>query len=108
MPIRAEMKVLYPENWKEISERIRRRGGNACEWCRAWNHAPHPVTGSIVVLTCAHLNHDPTDNSETNLASLCQRCHNRHDAKHRAQTRRYGVTAGQGNLFEGGESKREA
>jgi hypothetical protein len=33
-----------------------------------------------VVLSCAHLNHDPTDNRDRNLAALCQRCHMIHDA----------------------------
>jgi hypothetical protein len=33
-----------------------------------------------VYIACAHLNHDPTDNSGRNLAALCQRCHMIHDA----------------------------
>lgn len=37
-----------------------------------------------IVLTVAHLDHDPTNNALDNLRALCQRCHNRHDAKHRA------------------------
>ncbi len=40
--------------------------------------------GIKVVLTVAHLNHDITDNTDGNLAALCQRCHLRHDAKHHA------------------------
>jgi hypothetical protein len=32
-----------------------------------------------VVLTIAHLNHDVTDNRDTNLKALCQRCHLNHD-----------------------------
>jgi hypothetical protein len=28
-----------------------------------------------IVLTCAHLDHDPTNNADDNLAALCQRCH---------------------------------
>ena len=39
-----------------------------------------------IVLTVAHLNHDPTDNREENLKALCQRCHLRYDAKlHQAE-----------------------
>lgn len=37
-----------------------------------------------IVLTTAHLNHDTTDNSDENLAALCQLHHLRHDAKHHA------------------------
>jgi hypothetical protein len=40
--------------------------------------------GIRVVLTVAHLNHDITDNSDGNLAALCQRCHLRHDSQHHA------------------------
>jgi len=42
----------------------------------------------VVVLTVAHLNHQPEDCRPENLQALCQRCHNRHDAAHRAETRR--------------------
>jgi 5-methylcytosine-specific restriction endonuclease McrA len=42
----------------------------------------------IIVLTVAHLNHDPRDNRPENLQALCQRCHNRHDRAHRAETRK--------------------
>lgn len=39
-----------------------------------------------IVLTVAHLDHDPTNCADDNLAALCQRCHLRHDAKHHAET----------------------
>jgi hypothetical protein len=41
-----------------------------------------------IVLTVAHLNHDITDNSPSNLACWCQMHHLRYDAKHHAQTAR--------------------
>ncbi len=41
-----------------------------------------------IVLTIAHLDHDPRNNDPENLRALCQRCHNRHDAAHRAANRR--------------------
>lgn len=41
-----------------------------------------------VVLTVAHLNHNTLDNKLNNLAALCQRCHLRYDAPHRAQRRK--------------------
>ena len=48
----------------------------------------HPTNKCItIVLTVAHLNHNINDNRDENLRALCQRCHNRHDAEHRKQTR---------------------
>lgn len=35
-----------------------------------------------IVLTVAHLDHDPTNNADDNLAALCQKCHLAYDAKH--------------------------
>lgn len=44
------------------------------------------VRTTYVVLACAHLNHDPSNNAAANLAALCQRCHMLHDAaEHRWQ-----------------------
>jgi hypothetical protein len=90
MPIRAERRELYPKDWKAISLAIRERAGWRCEGspsypdCRAEHGRPHPVTGSIVVLTCAHLDHDPTNVGPANLRAWCQRCHNTYDNPHRA------------------------
>lgn len=80
MPIRPENKARYPKDWPAISRRIREREGNRCKWCPAENGKPHPITGSIVVLTVAHLDHTPEHCGDDNLAALCQRCHNRYDA----------------------------
>lgn len=78
---------LYPSDWHAISRRLRfERAGNRCEWCNAENYKTHPVTGSIVILTVAHLGiakpdgtpgskEDLHDVREANLAALCQRCH---------------------------------
>jgi hypothetical protein len=91
MPMRRDR---YPENWEEIVAAVRRRSGNRCEGsprypdCRAVNGQPHPVTGSIVVLTTAHLNHQPADGRLSVLAHLCQRCHLTFDARHHADNRR--------------------
>lgn len=78
MPFHAKR---YPPNWKEVSQRIRQRAQQRCEFCGAQNYAPHPVTGSKVVLTVAHLDHDTAHNSDDNLKALCQRCHLAYDAK---------------------------
>jgi hypothetical protein len=40
----------------------------------------------VIVLTTAHLNHDPSDCRPQNLAPLCQRHHLQYDAKHHAET----------------------
>lgn len=91
MPIRPENRALYPPDWKAISLRIRKeRAKDRCEWegCQARNGEPHPVTGSKVVLTVMHLDHDPSNCREENLRAACQRCHNRYDAPYRAANRR--------------------
>jgi 5-methylcytosine-specific restriction endonuclease McrA len=76
----------YPKNWKtEIRPAILERAGHKCEFCEATNYQPHPATGSRVVLTVAHLDHDVRNNSHDNLRALCQRCHLRYDAKHHAK-----------------------
>lgn len=89
MPIREEMKARYPKNWKTISRFVRFvRARNKCEWCGAENGKPHPDTGAKVVLTCAHVfDKRPEACSLLNLAALCQKCHNNHDAKDRAAER---------------------
>lgn len=92
----------YPNNWHEISRFIRfERAGNRCETCGAGNYEPHPITGSRVVLTVVHINHQIDDNRynpyrydpddpENNLVAECQRCHTRRDAKMKADRRKYG------------------
>ena len=41
-----------------------------------------------IVLTVAHLDHDTTNNDDSNLKALCQRCHNRYDMKQRVHNRK--------------------
>lgn len=89
MPISKENRKLYPPYWRQLSAYIRyERASNRCEHCHAKNHEPHPITGAKVILTTAHLDHNPAHSHPRNLAALCQRCHNRYDAQHRAATRR--------------------
>ena len=90
MPIRPENKARYPADWKLRSRFVRHyRAKNKCEWCGAANGLPHPVTGSTVVLTTAHVfDRAPEAASLLNLAALCQKCHNGHDAKDRQERRR--------------------
>ena len=127
MPIRPENRKRYPKDWKEISFRIRsdraiwrcectgecgdehfldggRRVGDASWRCPALHGCPHPVTGSRVVLTVAHLDHVPENCDDGNLMAMCQRCHNRYDAAHRQAGRkaRERARAAIGDLFPEG------
>ena len=97
MPIRKSEAARYPsrKEWREIVREVNVRAGNCCEGspaypdCRAANGEPHPVTGSRVVLTTAHMDHCPENNGEPgnrpNLRAMCQRCHLTYDAKHHAR-----------------------
>ena len=103
-PIRPSQRERYPEEWQEISARIRfDRAGGRCEClgecgsksnqmaskhCIAEHGLPHPVTGKLVILTVAHLNHTPEDNRDENLRAMCQGCHLNYDKEHHAETRR--------------------
>jgi len=126
MPINPELKHLYPADWKAISQRIRfARAKGRCEscdvphgWFRALNGwvldpmlaaigllgavAAFEMKLSKIILTTAHLDHDPTNNDENNLAALCQRCHLAHDLQHHLTSRRINreKATGQGRLFE--------
>jgi hypothetical protein len=79
----------YPPDWKSIRQAILERAEGRCEGsriypdCRAVNGEPHPVTGSKVVLTCAHIiDPDPMNCDPANLRALCQRCHLAIDRPH--------------------------
>lgn len=60
MPIKPENRHRYPRNWREIRAQILDRAGHCCDGspaypdCRAANAEPHPVTGSLVVVTIAY------------------------------------------------------
>ena len=95
MPISPERMKLYPggsirsPEWREIRTMILQRAANCCEGtptfpaCRAPNGESHPETGSKVVLTIAHMDHDEGNSDWSNLRALCQRCHNCWDAPKR-------------------------
>lgn len=101
MPIRIEMRSRYPKDWKKRSRFVRFfRAKGRCEWCGAVNGKPHPITGSKVVLTTAHVfDHRPEACSLLNLAALCQKCHNKHDAYLRRAGMRERRHINQGVLF---------
>lgn len=99
MPIRPENRARYPSNWHELSRWIRLgRAGGRCECegeCGRGTHTGRCPnvhggsaygTGSIVVLTTAHLNHTPEDCRPENLKAMCQGCHLHYDKEHHAET----------------------
>lgn len=91
MPIRPENIARYPADWKLRSFFVRFvRARGQCEWCWATHGLPHPITGSRVVLTTAHVfDQRPEACSLLNLAALCQRCHLHHDRDiHKANRQR--------------------
>jgi hypothetical protein len=53
---------------------------------------------TVIVLTIAHLDHDTTNNADSNLLALCQRCHLSYDAKHHATNSRRTRDAKKGQL----------
>lgn len=110
MPIRPENKARYPKDWPAISRRIRfDRARGRCEDCGAENYQSHPVTGSKVVLTVAHLDHQPEKCADENLRAWCQRCHNAYDAAERRRgiRARAHANAAAGDPIELGPQNRE-
>ena len=91
---------------KGENERLERQGilwlygGDAAEMkrCQAEGYKGHPLTGSTVVLTVAHLDHDPGNCAEDNLRAMCQRCHLAYDSERHRQSaymaRREGKASG--------------
>ena len=127
MPIRPEMKARYPKDWAIRSRFVRfYRAKNRCEWCGVKNHSigwrdddgvfhdaetcsdyeQHEYAGQKrikIVLTVAHVHdHRPEAASLLNLAALCQKCHNGHDAEMRRENirKRKLAESGQRDLFE--------
>jgi hypothetical protein len=71
MPIAPEFKKLYGHKWRTVTRpRVLKRCGGRCERCHII-----PVGG----LEVAHLDQNPRNDAEENLAGLCGTCHKRHD-----------------------------
>ncbi len=125
MPFKRQ---LYAADWEQISAQVRRRSRGRCE-CMGECGVDHrmfgskrcterngrkaitfgrnkndPVQGSMVVLTTAHLCHDPACVRRDHLRAMCQLCHLKYDAGHHVATRRrkHEKATGQGHLFIGG------
>jgi len=129
MPIRPENRDRYPPDWREVRNRILRRAAGEEMWdqgfekpviqcecrgecgrghtsrCPAFDGEAHPDTGAKVVLTIAHLDHQPEHCEESNLRAMCQACHLAYDAEHHAAERWRNArlaleAAGQGDMFK--------
>jgi len=100
-PIRAENRDRYPPDWPAISLAIKERAGWRCEClgeCGRRTHGRERCpnvhqgmaygTGSVVILTTAHLDHTPENCDPANLRAMCQGCHLHYDRDHHAETRR--------------------
>lgn len=106
MPIRDWSR--YPDDWKSISLAVKERAGWRCECagecgrgsehlededgrCRnrhgepRWRGRQHQCS---VVLTTAHLDHDPAGRDLDRLRAFCEGCHLNYDRAHHAATRR--------------------
>lgn len=83
---KAERDVSFAAEWVD-ELLLQEHFGPDLDRCLAEQARPHPVTGSIVMLTVAHLDHTPEHCDDANLRAMCQRCHFRYDAEHHAETR---------------------
>lgn len=117
MPIRPENKHRYGADWAEFSLYIRfDRAGGRCECegecgrghdgrCPNCHSYPAYGTGSKVILTVAHLTHEPECRDEDKVKAMCQGCHLHYDRTHHAETayrtRRNGKAVG--DLFDESE-----
>lgn len=105
---------LYPDNWEEISLKIRKRSGGRCECegfcalhrgrrCVERNGRKAKFAAGKVVLTTAHLTHNSMDSRPKYLKALCQRCHLRYDTllkiRLRAEKKERKIVEVNGDLF---------
>lgn len=76
----------YPENWREIADRVKGEAGWRCVRCHHPHETPtvrahcdarctHPRDGKQRILTVHHLDGDKANGRWWNLLPLCQVCH---------------------------------
>lgn len=114
MTLTKEQRAAYGPEWLAVRDAILHRAGGRCEcqgecgwtrhlvatdgsaddpWrdpaisprCPALNRQPSPLTGSRVVLTIAHLDHDGHlgVHRDDRLRAMCQGCHLAYDRAYR-------------------------
>lgn len=106
------MITMEHTDWAATSARIRdQRAARRCE-CTGGCGTPHsggrcdvrhgtsPTTGALTVLTVAHLDRDPGNTDDDNLAALCYPCH--FDYNRRAAAPRRNVAAAS---LQGGDTR---
>ncbi|WP_443068994.1 hypothetical protein [Streptomyces sp. NBC_01361] len=98
MPIRPENKDRYPADWPAISLAAKEAAHWRCACTGQCGRGTHDGrcpnrhgqaaygTGTTVILTTAHLNHQPEDVRPDNLVVMCQGCHLHHDRAHHRVT----------------------
>jgi hypothetical protein len=96
--MRPEARALYPENWTEISRRIKEERGNRCEGCGQIGDKISYEAGGNNYLTVHHIDYDPANCDPINLIVLCQKCHLR--LQQGELPRLLKIKAGQLILFE--------
>lgn len=104
MPIRPENRRRYGADWDGFARALKDEAGWRCECvgecgrgthdgrCPNAHDGPAYRTGSRVVLTVAHLCHEPRCRDRSHLRVMCQGCHLHYDREHHADTR--AVTSG--------------
>ena len=76
MPIRPNLRHHYGRRWRTVTRpAILARAYYECERCAI----PDRPMGLKSTLEGAHVNGDSSNDSPTNTAALCHRCHRRHD-----------------------------
>lgn len=109
MTLTWKQRAAYGPDWPTITRDIRVRAEERCEctgecdWgphmlhvnnadrlterCPAMNGYPSPLTGSVVVLTVAHLDHNGHEgvHDPDRLKAMCQGCHLSYDRNHRTE-----------------------
>ncbi len=89
---------LYPDNWEEISLKIRKRAKGQCECegfcglhcgdrCKEKQGEAAKWARGKIMLTVAHLTHNPQDSRPKYLKAMCQRCHLRYDRLYKSARR---------------------
>lgn len=88
MPMQRD---LYPDDWEAIALAVKEAADWHCQVCEKQCYRPtDEVQGAKdarLILTVAHLDHDPPNCVTENLMAMCSVCHNRYDAPMRASRR---------------------